>query len=252
MTSLHRVQDMEDGVPLLLLHGLGGDHVQAMDHVHARPGYRRIALDMRGHGDTVELGTLDSLTIAAFAEDAVESMPPGQMRILGVSMGAAIAMHIAHRHPDRVDRLVLVRPAWLDSAMPDNLAIFPIVAALLRAGSGPDALQDHMEYRAIRTASEATARSIRGQFARERARDRCAVLDRVPKSAPVQRSGWRRIRADTLVLGAPGDPVHPITFATELARGISHAVFEELPVKDIDTSAHMHAARAAASSFLTA
>ena len=31
----------------------------------------------------------------------------------GISMGAAIALRIAVRHPERVSGLVLARPAWL-------------------------------------------------------------------------------------------------------------------------------------------
>ncbi|TIM50058.1 MAG: alpha/beta hydrolase, partial [Mesorhizobium sp.] len=55
----------------------------------------------------------------------------------GISMGAAIAMRLACRHPDRVAGLLLVRPAWIFDDAPVNLLPIAEVARLI-LDHGPD------------------------------------------------------------------------------------------------------------------
>ena len=57
----------------------------------------------------------------------------------GISMGAAIALRLAVRHPDRVAALILARPAWVDTAAPENMRPYAEVAALLARMSPSDA-----------------------------------------------------------------------------------------------------------------
>ncbi len=42
----------------------------------------------------------------------------------GISLGAAVAVNVALRHPGRVLGLVLVRPAWIDRPLPENVALY--------------------------------------------------------------------------------------------------------------------------------
>jgi pimeloyl-ACP methyl ester carboxylesterase len=50
----------------------------------------------------------------------------------GISMGAAITLNFALRHPDRVLGLVQSRPAWLDAPNPWNVTMFSLVTDLVR------------------------------------------------------------------------------------------------------------------------
>ncbi len=102
--------DKGSGVPLVLLHGLGNNHRSwsyALEHIDYTK-WRVIALDLLGFGDAPKpdvkytpkdhaeavIATLDKLGI----EKAV---------FAGHSMGCVVAIEIAHRWPQRVERLTL-------------------------------------------------------------------------------------------------------------------------------------------------
>lgn len=61
------------------------------------------ALDLPGHGarSRAAAGTLDDLV------GEIEREAPPTFDLVGYSMGGRLALHFAHRHPDRVRRLVL-------------------------------------------------------------------------------------------------------------------------------------------------
>lgn len=97
------------GPPLLLLHGNGEDgsyFSHQMNDFSRR--YTVYAIDTRGHGKTPR-GTAP-FTIAQFAEDLldfVDEHDMAQVRLLGFSDGANIALSFALANPERVRRLVL-------------------------------------------------------------------------------------------------------------------------------------------------
>lgn len=97
------------GPPLLLLHGNGEDgsyFVHQTDYFSRR--YTVYAIDTRGHGKTPR-GTAP-FTIDQFAEDLldfVDEQDLAQVRLLGFSDGANIALSFALANPERVRRLVL-------------------------------------------------------------------------------------------------------------------------------------------------
>ncbi|MBD5162576.1 MAG: alpha/beta hydrolase [Oscillibacter sp.] len=97
------------GPPLLLLHGNGEDgsyFVHQTDYFSRR--YTVYAIDTRGHGKTPR-GTAP-FTIAQFAEDLLDFVNEhdmAQVRLLGFSDGANIALSFALANPERVRRLVL-------------------------------------------------------------------------------------------------------------------------------------------------
>ncbi|TGP68130.1 alpha/beta fold hydrolase, partial [bacterium M00.F.Ca.ET.227.01.1.1] len=72
---------------------------------------------------------------AMFADDVMNAADAAGMERFvagGISMGAAIALHLAARHPDRVSGLVLVRPAWTFDVAPQNMQPYVEVAELIR------------------------------------------------------------------------------------------------------------------------
>ncbi len=107
--------------PIVFVHGWCCDHTHHAPQVeHFAPNHRCISVDLRGHGlsDVPE----DGYTIPNFADD-VASMC-GQLGlekpvIVGHSMGGAIALSLAARHPDLPRAIVM-----LDGAIfpPDALA----------------------------------------------------------------------------------------------------------------------------------
>lgn len=121
-----------DGPPLLLITGMGGScrgwlalQVPAFSRTH-----RTVIYDHRGVGESDDSG--QPYSTGDLADDAaalLEVLGIERAHVLGSFMGGMVAQELALRHPERVDRLVLVgtyaRPdakrrllieTWLDLA----------------------------------------------------------------------------------------------------------------------------------------
>lgn len=95
--------------PLVLLHGIMG-HRREWDVFVDRVGrrHRIVVPDQRGHGRSE---WTRSYRVAEMADDAialVEQLDLGPVPIVGHSMGAMVALVVAARRPDLVDRIVVV------------------------------------------------------------------------------------------------------------------------------------------------
>ena len=91
--------------PVVLLHGVGLDHTM-WGPVRKRLGRESFALDLPGHGSRPPLRTPQ--TLSSLAEDVLERLPEGRVHLVGFSLGALIAQHVARFHPERVLSLTCV------------------------------------------------------------------------------------------------------------------------------------------------
>ena len=134
---------------VLLLHGLGSDRQYMLDVfgpvlATLAPGERVIAPDVRAHGASPLVGAP-----ADFALDAAGPGDRGRLRrlvpagsdavarprlrldsaagltVVGVSMGAAIALRMALAGRIRIDRALFVRPSFTDGRCPRTCAPSP-------------------------------------------------------------------------------------------------------------------------------
>lgn len=103
-----------DGPPLVLLHGgvlpsqTFGAPLAAMAKTH-----RVIAIHMRGHGLSTDADTPWSDELMADDVAAVlKHLGIGKARVMGYSLGAAVALQLAFRHPDLVEKLVSISVAF--------------------------------------------------------------------------------------------------------------------------------------------
>jgi pimeloyl-ACP methyl ester carboxylesterase len=98
------------GVPLLLVHGLGYTRQGwgPLRDLLARR-YRVLSYDSRGIGESeIPPGPY---TVAELAEDAVDVLDAagaGRAHVIGASLGGMVAQLLAAERPERIDRLVLV------------------------------------------------------------------------------------------------------------------------------------------------
>jgi pimeloyl-ACP methyl ester carboxylesterase len=97
--------------PILLIHGLAGSSLAEWYRIGPALAekYRVIMVDYRSHG----LAPLarDRFEIDDLADDmaaVLDQMGLDRVSVVGYSMGGTIAQALAHRHPGRVDRLVLL------------------------------------------------------------------------------------------------------------------------------------------------
>lgn len=192
------VRDEGDGLPLVFEHGLGGDVNQPFSLYRPREGVRLIAFDLRGHGETRPLGDLDKLTIATLADDLVgliDDLGIKQAIVGGISLGAAVAVNIALRYPERALGLILVRPAWIDRPLPENVALYTTIARLIRElgpAEGLARFRSSPEFLTMERESPDCARSIVGQFEHPR---RWNVWRGWSGSSPIPRVAIARLMA---------------------------------------------------------
>jgi pimeloyl-ACP methyl ester carboxylesterase len=239
-----------DGVPVVWQHGLGSDVDQTFGLLEETPGRflggaRFLGFDARGHGQTRPLGDEGRIGIAHSADDLrafLDRRGIAQAVIGGISMGAAIALNFAVRHPGRVLGLVLSRPAWLDQPLPENLRIFTRIAEYIRAHGaveGKRRFLESAEFAALKAEAPDSAQVVINHFDDPRAEECVVRLERIPRDAPSRDRGeWRAISVPTLVLANRQDPIHPWELAETLALIIPGAEFREITSKSVDLDRH--------------
>ncbi|RUU48260.1 MAG: alpha/beta hydrolase [Mesorhizobium sp.] len=253
-----QVSDHGDGLAVVFQHGLGGGEAQVAQAFPPGPGLRRITLECRGHGAS-GLGTSRPFSLEMFADDVVAAADQaGLDRFVagGISMGAAIALRLACRHPDRVAGLLLVRPAWIFDSAPANLRPIAEVAGLI-LDLGPE------KARTIFTQSKTAARlkreapdnlaSLFGYFDRPDAAPFAQVLADIAADGPgVSANNAAALGIPTLVIGNAMDAVHPLPAARTLAAAIPGATFAEISPKALDSVRHFAELQAEITTFLHA
>lgn len=97
------------GLPLLLLHGEGGNahmwhrQISSLGETHSV-----VALDFPGHGRSGSTEGLASIAdYAGLTAAFLDKLGLDSYVLAGHSLGAAVAMSLAHQHPERVRALVL-------------------------------------------------------------------------------------------------------------------------------------------------
>ena len=108
--ELHVLEWSTEGVPLVLLHGLGNEAHLWDDFVPAvAPHYHVIALDQRGHGDSDwdPEARYDAESMADDLEAVLDAFEIDRFVLLGFSMGGRVSMTFAGRHPERLAGLVI-------------------------------------------------------------------------------------------------------------------------------------------------
>jgi pimeloyl-ACP methyl ester carboxylesterase len=235
----------------LLLHGLGGKSDQLLDYF-SDSGVPLIAPDQRAHGADRSSAHRADATFDRLARDQLallDRLQVPSIAIAGMSMGAGVALTLMTLAPDRVDGLLLIRPAWVDEPGPENLAAFKVLGDLL-ALDARDVLES-VQLQRIRTRlmrsraflkiaaqSSAGAASLADQLQDPGVGRRRDLLRYLPGSVP-------RWPADppavpVVVVGAPGDPVHPRGMAVTWARRLGGEL-TTAPGRDDDPAEYQRA-----------
>jgi len=224
-------EQLGEGAPLVLLHGLSATRRYVVQRSKALPraGYRTIAYDARGHGESAPPDDPDAYEYSDLVDDLVAVMDDFNLdraALAGVSMGAHTALRFALEHPDRVSALVVITPGFSGDAagdtgpwdrMADGLANGG-VEGFLSAWGAKDVAE---RYR------EAALEGARQRLSEHR--DLAAVaqaLRVVPRSAPFDGlQSLREVRAPALVVGSrdEADPMHALAIAESYVEHLPNA-----------------------------
>jgi pimeloyl-ACP methyl ester carboxylesterase len=107
--------DEGEGEPIVLVHGFASNKEvnwaePSWITTLTRAGYRAIALDNRGHGESSKLYAPADYHSAVMAQDVralLDHLALSRADVMGYSMGARIAAFLALAHPERVRSTVL-------------------------------------------------------------------------------------------------------------------------------------------------
>ncbi|KQM80710.1 alpha/beta hydrolase [Agromyces sp. Leaf222] len=258
---------------VVLLHGLGADRRQPLTllepMVHEILGADEVVIapDVRAHGGFLEVGGASDFAIDRLAAEVAEAVrtscaagsvtaasgsdggirvdPDEPITIMGISMGAAIALRIALDGLLPVERAVFIRPSFDDHPVPENLRPFPVIGQVLAdAGvSGAAEFQEREVYQKVAEVSPFGARALLAQFTAPDAARRAMRLVEIPRNrafrddAELAEFESRGIRS--LVVAALRDPVHPLSIAERWAAGLAGPMLV-LPARDDGPAAQAH------------
>jgi pimeloyl-ACP methyl ester carboxylesterase len=237
--------DEGSGLPLVFLHGLGGDLNQPRGLYRPAADVRLITFDMRAHGETHPLGDEKKLTLATLADDLIGMLDHLGIEggvVGGISLGAAVACSVALGFPERVLGLVLSRPAWIDRPLPENVDRYATIARLIRKFGPQEGLERFRAMRlfqAIQRESPDCATSLEGQFSQPRAQECVARLECLAQDTLcADGASFRRINRPTLILANHQDPIHPWAVASTLHQLIPDSELREITPKSVSLDWH--------------
>lgn len=169
------VLDRGDGPPVLLIHGLAGfkESWGGLPDAIAAAGMRAVAVDLPGSSAPAPAGACDAVAHSVALAPLLDELGPGAA-VVGHSLGAQVALHLARARPGAVRRLALVAPV-----------VVPRPAVLLRPPHGI------MELLLVPGVGRPLARLAIALARRDPARRRRAILvvagrRRVPEAGSVQ------------------------------------------------------------------
>ncbi|NQX13227.1 alpha/beta fold hydrolase [Microbacteriaceae bacterium VKM Ac-2855] len=246
---------------VLLLHGLGSDRSGPLGLFRALfPADAEIlAPDLRAHGASTEIGVPDDFTLDALADEVTEFLIRAgsahkPLTVLGISLGAAIALRLTIRGVLPIDRAAFVRPSFTTQALPANLAVFPVIAQLLHdhgVARGERMFRASGPFHDVHAQSPVAAEALAQQFRAPLALERAIRLVEVPRNAAyTDDAELAAVTARTIVIGAEGDPVHPLAVADQWAKALPGAASARVPARDLGLVRQHEATRAALSTWL--
>lgn len=108
MTAVHATEVGDTGARVVFLHGLMGQGKNFTSIAKALlPDARSLLVDLPSHGRSEWLDHVDYLEYADLVADRIRAWGE-PVHLVGHSMGGKVAMVLAQRHPDLIERLVIV------------------------------------------------------------------------------------------------------------------------------------------------
>jgi pimeloyl-ACP methyl ester carboxylesterase len=244
------------GLPVIFQHGLCGDARQTVEAFPQNPRFRRVTIEARGHGGS-EAGDPALFSIRTFASDVAAFIGAHWLTPIvvgGISMGAAIALHLAVHRPEIVRGLIIGRPAWIAAPAPANNIPNALVGRLLAELSQEDARKAFEASEIARLLMEKAPdnlASLRGFFSREPQATTAALLQTIAADGPgVSEEDLRHLQIPTLIIGHDIDYIHPLSYAAAISQLIPGSQLVSVTPKALSKAAYLKDFHTAISKFL--
>ena len=255
MPPLISYQLSGQGFPLIFLHGLGASRLQTIQALRSLSNTQLIAPDFRAHGES--LYEKDELSFNQFADDVIsilDKLDLEKVDIGGLSMGAGVTLNIALSYPERINRMVILRPSWLDYKQPSHLKLVADVGRWIQhegIKSASQKLEADRSFQILKKSNLAVALSIASLFQRPQAQSGAAVLYRMWEDCPFDSlDKLTSLKHRALVLYTTLDDLHPISIAKAIAEKLPNVQQAELPPRYLEPLAYEQALVAKIHAFL--
>lgn len=206
-----------DQPSVLLLHGAAGstfsDTAPLMRRLES--SFHLVGVDLSGHS-TSAFPEEKEFTIGLFAEDAraaLDTLNISSAHVFGFSLGGGVALRLAHRYPERVDRLALFQTnvRWTEAQVHQMKSRLDLDAVQERAPARADRLRSYHQHptRLMQQLQE--------------------FVERLPDAAEDLWKTLSDIPAPTLVGSVDRDPLFGIDTPRELQKHLPNARLAVLP-----------------------
>ena len=215
----HDIGGATPGARILFIHGPGVDHRLFADQLRFfAPAQTPIALDLLGHGQSKGEALEDVPDWASFLQEFLDTLGISPVLLVGHSLGGAIAIEYASRHPRLVEGLVLIGTG----------ITFPWAA-----DTAADLLEDpagFLESRALRGLREPhmpmSAEALKAT--RSAQRPASSMRDFVAAAKWDATSRLESIQTPTLIIYGEDDPL--VAQAGQMLGAVQHASFDTIPL----------------------
>lgn len=238
--------DFGQGRPMIFQHGLAAKAQQIFGLLDGI-GNRVISIDCPGHGKSILPDDVD-VSFEYYTDVIIKQLNRlgiDQAIFGGLSMGSGIALQAALRYPDRVQALILHRPAWLEQGFPDNLMELKDATNYMRMENGKDEFAKTEAFVKLKTELPAAADSVMGIFSEEQQSCLPKVIEQMVADSPISSlNQLAKLSMPCLILANDDDPLHPYELAKVIHKRISGSVLRKItsrylePVKHRDEVRH--------------
>ena len=225
-----------EGVPFIFLHGLGNDYMHAYNTMEVRDGVQLIGLDQHGHGDSgYDWDRMDFDTMADDVVALADHLGLERFVVGGISMGAGVSVNIATRYSERLLGAVLIRTAWMDAPMDEDLILW--FAKSHEYINQEDGLKKYQQDPKVQRVCKAWGLPDNGNgyFESESCHRMSKKFAIMPSKQPIADGNQlTKIDLPVLVISCHDDPIHPFAYGQWYAEKIPGAQFVEVPAKAVD------------------
>lgn len=233
-----------NGIPFVFLHGMGGSVEQIHKTYEPLPGVQLITLNQQGHGNTE--ADWNDYNFNRLGDDVIALLDylhiPSAV-VAGISMGAAVSLNITVRYPKRVDKLLLIRNAWTDQPMLENVQMaYEVMGKCLNIGEINCFLKTKEWKKIIERENSYTRKAFTCTFEDESCLKFWKKYLLLPKQAPIPSTDClKMIDMPVVILANHNDLCHPFFYGEYLQQYIPRCELIEIPSKDEDEESHKKA-----------